>query len=246
MKKVWIIVGTNSQLSFLRGKYYGLFFLGFGRATKLLYCSAFRGEHPNIIKCYGWFVFRRAQEGEPSCVGVSSLCFGLVFERATSLDMQVISNMVEVNAKVNLFVKWLRDILKGLIYMHQHQHIHRDIKPGNIVNVNGTLKLIDFGYSNSLEHYTNTFAGSPGYAAPEVWVNAKSIYGQKADVYSFGKTALCLWNGVHSTNTHFAPGLPDDIHKLLEDSISEDVHSRPHLYQLLAKVDECCLLRELV
>ena len=47
---------------------------------------------------------------------------------------------------------YLRQILNGLLYLHSHKVIHRDIKGGNIlVDGNGVAKLADFGSSRAFE-----------------------------------------------------------------------------------------------
>ncbi|XP_021888442.1 serine/threonine-protein kinase OSR1 [Carica papaya] len=62
----------------------------------------------------------------------------------------------------------LREVLKGLEYLHHHGHIHRDVKAGNIlIDARGGIKLGDFGVSACLfdsgdrQRMRNTFVGTP-------------------------------------------------------------------------------------
>jgi eukaryotic-like serine/threonine-protein kinase len=94
-------------------------------------------------------------------------------------------------------VRFLRDMLKVLDYVHQKQAIHRDIKPANIIRRwdNGQLYLIDFGAvqdldSDSLD--TATVVGTPGYHAPE---QADGVATFSSDIYSLGMTAIQFVTG---------------------------------------------------
>ncbi|KAI3858808.1 hypothetical protein MKX03_015745 [Papaver bracteatum] len=71
----------------------------------------------------------------------------------------------------------LCEVLKGLVNIHQHGDIHRDVKAGNILmDSRGAVKLCDFGASASLFdagkrlHGRNTFTGTPCWMAPEIFV----------------------------------------------------------------------------
>ncbi|CAN6338191.1 unnamed protein product [Urochloa humidicola] len=103
----------------------------------------------------------------------------------------------------------LRDTLHALCYLHAQGRVHRDIKAGNIlVDADGSVKLADFGVSASIYAdetapaaavsgcggFLSDLAGTPYWMAPEV-IHSHVGYGVKADIWSFGITALELAHG---------------------------------------------------
>ena len=98
---------------------------------------------------------------------------------------------------VNHFaVEIIKNILSGLMTMHDAGYIHRDIDPTNImITTDGHIKLIDFGIAkkmNSLtthdKHLTQAgqFVGKPEYAAPELVLGAINEQNQTTDIYAVG------------------------------------------------------------
>lgn len=99
----------------------------------------------------------------------------------------------------------LKDILEiarqmalGLLFAHERQIIHRDIKPGNIMfDSEGLVKIVDFGIAKLLDHppLTNpgTVLGTMAYMPPEQAEG--ELVNHQADIWSFGVVLYELLSG---------------------------------------------------
>ncbi|MCR4560436.1 MAG: serine/threonine protein kinase [Bacteroidales bacterium] len=88
-------------------------------------------------------------------------------------------------------------IAEALSYMHSKQVFHRDLKPANIMLTykGDNVKIIDFGLAADdtiVDNLKN--AGTPKYAAPELFNNAKTA-DQRTDIYSLGMIILEIFTG---------------------------------------------------
>jgi len=79
------------------------------------------------------------------------------------------------------------ELLEGIQACHIRQVIHRDIQPSNlIIDPEGQLKIIDFGFAKTRENITKPGAilGNSFYLSPEQCKGLKIT--ESADIYSIG------------------------------------------------------------
>ncbi|XWS16875.1 hypothetical protein CRYUN_Cryun33cG0018700 [Craigia yunnanensis] len=145
-------------------------------------------DHPNLVRAYCSFVVDRNLwvvmpfMSQGSCLHAMKKACPYGFEEPAICSI-------------------LKETLKALDHLHRQGYIHRDVKAGNILlDNNGKVKLADFGVSACMfdsgdrQHRRNSFTGTPCWMAPEV-LQSGTGYNYKADIWSFGITALELAHG---------------------------------------------------
>lgn len=154
----------------------------------------------------------------------------------------------------------VRDVARGLAYLHARGIVHRDIKPGNIlVQLDGweagvpltretweaaqfiRAVVIDLGIATDPEgtasEGTDGLVGTPGYLAPEI-ARGLDVVSPAMDVYALAVVVLEALTGVNP----FLEGEPDLAAILVRhgtmplplDLLPEEAH-RPALLHLLAE-----------
>ncbi|XP_028413364.1 ankyrin repeat domain-containing protein 50-like [Dendronephthya gigantea] len=109
--------------------------------------------------------------------------------------------------------RMIREILSGLEFLHGKGVLHRDLKPSNVlVDIEGRMKLADFGISRVLEDDQTTVQtfvrGTPGWMPSEVTQaiekNEKCRFKRKSDVQVAGMIAFyVLTKGEHPFGSSF-------------------------------------------
>ncbi|PJF30185.1 MAG: hypothetical protein CUN52_04585 [Phototrophicales bacterium] len=173
-------------------------------------------RHPNIIKVldYGW-----AENKEPYYT------MDWLYPAQTILQTALSPSEL------------LGQLLEALAYLHRREVIHRDLKPDNILVINGTVKVLDFGLA--LLHGQDDIdgiAGTPEYLAPEVFEGEPPS--TASDLYAVGVIAYRLITGKHpfeaGDGEHFLnrvlmgdPNLSPIVGHPLEPMISKLISRNP-------------------
>ena len=145
----------------------------------------------------------------------------------------------------------LLDVAEALASM-KNRVVHRDVKPGNILFLDGRWCVADFGISRYAEATTakNTrkFARTPQYAAPEQWRDERAT--SATDVYAFGGVAYHLLAGnppfvgpdyrkQHLDHTPPAiPGIAPGMASLVDECLVKAPEARPNPETILSRLKQ--------
>ncbi len=160
-------------------------------------------EHENIVRVYNAGIEE----------GVSFIQMELM--EGTSLN-QILDNRNPLKEEEAIDI--LEQTARGLSHAHQHDVIHRDMKPGNLmVTDDGTIKITDFGlarYQKELESIgeDEPVSGTPYYMSPEQW--KRNPLDPRSDIYSLGVTFYRILTGEH-------PFQSTNLRKLMHEHMEE-------------------------
>ncbi len=164
-------------------------------------------QHPNVARVYGRF------EG-----------FATWFMALEHCDGEDISKVLAANGP--MFEHDARAVVgqtaRALRHVHEKGIVHKDMKPANVmINLDGTVKLMDFGIALPPPSDTDVraagdglFSGTPRYMAPEQFRMVKGD--PRVDIYALGCVAYeCL--------TCFPPFVTDNFAELVQMKMSGKV-----------------------
>lgn len=116
----------------------------------------------------------------------------------------------------------------ALSVAHARNVLHLDVKPGNILlDGQGRPQLVDFGIARFIDAeqrgHTATVAGTPGFAAPEIFDGRQPTV--RSDIYGLGATLHALAAGRTPFTLSAAGGLSGLLHQIANEDPPD---LRPH------------------
>ncbi|XP_029972610.1 serine/threonine-protein kinase PLK4 [Salarias fasciatus] len=195
-----------------------------------------RLKHPSILELYNYF------EDSNYVYLVLEMCHNGEMSRYLKERKMPFS---EEEAR-----HFMHQIVKGMLYLHTHGILHRDLTLSNLLLTSSmNIKIADFGLATQLKlpnekHFT--MCGTPNYISPEV--ATRSAHGLESDVWSLGcmfyaflmgrppfdtdtvkHTLSKVVLGEYEMPAHVSPEAQDLIRQLLQ----KDPAQRPSLSAVL-------------
>ncbi|GAA0840657.1 serine/threonine-protein kinase [Streptosporangium amethystogenes subsp. fukuiense] len=143
-------------------------------------------------------------------------------------------------------------VASALAAVHSVGVIHRDLKPGNVLILDGQPVLIDFGIAQAVDAtrltQTGMFIGTPGYLAPEIIEGHEA--GPEVDVHAwagtlvfaatgqppFGKGTLEMIFYNITAGKANVEAVPRELQPVLRAALQRDPARRPSAAELAAQV----------
>ncbi|MGW4422151.1 protein kinase domain-containing protein [Streptosporangium sp. NPDC004631] len=150
-------------------------------------------------------------------------------------------------------LKVAHGVATALAAVHSVGVIHRDLKPGNVLILDGQPVLIDFGIAQAVDAtrltQTGMFIGTPGYLAPEIIEGHEA--GPEVDVHAwagtlvfaatgqppFGKGTLEMIFYNITAGKANVDAVPQPLQPVLRAALQRDPAKRPRAAELAARVE---------
>ncbi|MDD2700962.1 MAG: serine/threonine-protein kinase [Sideroxydans sp.] len=139
-------------------------------------------------------------------------------------------------------------VAQGLAYAHEHEIVHRDVKPSNVMIIrDGHVKITDFGIarmaSAAVRTQTGMVLGSPKYMSPEQVLG--KLTDQRSDIFSLGVMLYEMLTGqvpfigenvnaimyqtlnaIPSPPSNANPAVPEMLNYIVAKALAKDLDAR--------------------
>jgi len=147
-------------------------------------------------------------------IHISPTTIAYKMKKGITLHDYILNNKLQYDEKCNI----IRELFKMIQQLHNSHYYHGDIKPDNILLIDGKLKFIDFSFSKfipKIRKYTSVLnMGSGIYRPPERIINdinkyeLENIHPLKGDLWSFG--VVCVFILSDGNNLYDVYDVKDD------------------------------------
>ena len=137
---------------------------------------------------------------------------------------------------------WLKGLVEGVAYLHDHGIVHRDLKPANLFMEEGVVKIGDYGLSKMISSQAasnhSESIGTCHYMAPEI---STGKYNKPIDIYAMGVILFEMITGrvpfegetvgevliKHLTTRPDLSKLPEPYKTIIGHALAKDPNHRP-------------------
>jgi len=140
-----------------------------------------------------------------TCVykGLSLILLPMELADGDNLRKWLLQNQ-DTDKRIKTGIEFFKQACLGIKAIHDASLVHLDIKPENILLVDGKIKIADFGigrfganqFGNNPEQLLRQGIGTPQYMSPEQFkVARQKDIGPKSDIYSLGIVLFEILDG---------------------------------------------------
>ncbi|KAM9029472.1 interleukin-1 receptor-associated kinase 4 [Ara ararauna] len=196
-------------------------------------------QHENLVELLGF-----SSDGAQPCLVYEYMPNGSLLDRLACLD-----DTPPISWKTRC--KIVQGTANGINFLHENNHIHRDIKSANILLTDTYMpKISDFGLARASVTFTQTImteriVGTAAYMAPEA---LRGEITPKSDIFSFGVVLLEIITGLPPVDEKREPqlllGIKDEIEDeeaTIEDYVDEKMSDwdAPSVHKMYSIADRC-------
>ncbi|XP_056198138.1 interleukin-1 receptor-associated kinase 4 [Falco biarmicus] len=196
-------------------------------------------QHENLVELLGF-----SSDGAQPCLVYEYMPNGSLLDRLACLD-----NTPPISW--NTRCKIVKGTANGLNFLHENNHIHRDIKSANILLTDTYMpKISDFGLARASVTFTRTImteriVGTAAYMAPEA---LRGEITPKSDIFSFGVVLLEIITGLPPVEENREPQLLlsikdeiEDEEATIEDYVDEKMSDwdAPSVHKMYSIANQC-------
>ncbi|KAI5963264.1 CDC15 [Candida pseudojiufengensis] len=184
-------------------------------------------KHPNIVKYHGFVK--------------DNYSLNVILEYCSKGSLRQLYKKQKVGFPEPQVIGYVREILRGLSYLHEQGVVHRDVKAANVLlTEDNQVKLADFGVASKVNSQHHTVVGTPNWMAPETILGGDGLC-TASDIWSLGATIIELFTmnppyhelnamaTLHAIGTDERPPLPKNISSLARDFLMECFQKQPNL-----------------